>query len=430
MINLKHWIAPTAVSALLVTAFALHAQDWPQWRGPNRDGKTAAFAVPTAWPTNLTQKWSVSVGKSDSSPVLAGTNLYVFARQGTDEALFCLDPATGNTRWKSTYSADYLVTGPAKDHPGPRSSPVVADGKICTLGIGGILSCFDASSGAVLWRKQSANDYLGIPYKTDCSFSPIVEDGRCIVQVGSSTNGAFIAFDLASGAPKWKMILLPQSFCNTFDLATGEPKWKWEGEGPANSSPVMMTLGGRQQLVSLTAKKLVGLDPADGRLLWQTPFAAESGNNASPVIAGTTVFCTGQGKGLSAVKIEQQAGGFIATPLWSTPKFAARYTTPVFKDGFLYGSYSGRLFCVNAETGAALWDQDLKIGDTAVIVDAGPVMFALGARGQLLVFKPEATFTQLARYTVAATETWAHPVIAGNRIFVKDNETASLWGLE
>jgi outer membrane protein assembly factor BamB len=408
MKNIKQWITPLAASAVLVSTLCLHAQDWPQWRGVNRDGKTGPFAVPAAWPDALKQKWNINVGKGDSSPLLAGSNLYVFARKGDDEILYCLDPATGDARWKAPYPANYVVTGPAKDHPGPRSTPVISGGKICALGVGGILSCFDAASGKILWQKQSTNDFLGIQYKCETAMSPIVEDGRLIVHVGPNTNGAVISFDLATGAPQWK----------------------WAGDGPANSSPAIMTAGGKKQLVIFTTKYLVGLDLADGKLLWQVNYQAVQGVNATPVISGNTVYYIGQGKGLAALKIEQQDGVFTATNLWSTPKFPARYTTPILRDGRLFGSYNGRVFCANAQNGEAVWDQDAKLGDTAVIVDAGPVMFALGARGQLLVFKPETTFTQLASYTVAKTETWAHPVVAGNRIFVKDNETLALWSVE
>ncbi len=408
MKNIKQWIAPLTASAVLISSLGLSAQDWPQWRGANRDGKTGAFAVPSTWPASLTQKWKITVGKGDSSPALVGDSLYVFARQGTDEVLFCLDAATGNERWKSAYPADYVVTGPPINHPGPRSSPVVAGGKVCTLGVGGILSCFDAAKGTVLWRKQSTNDFLGVPYKTDSSMSPLVEDGRCIVHIGRSTNGAVISFD----------------------LATGEPKWKWDGDGPANSSPVIMTIGGKKQLVTLTAKKLAGLDLADGKLLWQVPFEANQGNNTTPIVSGTTVFYTGQGKGLLAVNIQQQGDSFTATPLWSTTQFGARFTTPVLKDGLLYGSYNGHLYCANAQTGAPLWDEAAGLGDSAAIVDAGPVIFALGGRGQLLALKPGSAYAKLAQFTVASSETWAHPVVAGNRIFVKDNETVGLWSLQ
>jgi outer membrane protein assembly factor BamB len=403
----KKCIIPIIVFAALLVGLGSRAEDWPQWRGANRDGKTAAFTVPATWPSNATQKWKITVGKGDASPALVGSRLYVFARQETDEVLFCLDAATGNVRWKTNYPANYVVTGPAAPHSGPRSSPVVADGKVCTLGVGGILSCFDAATGAVLWRKESTNDYLGVPYRTDSTMSPMVEDGRCIVHIGRSTNGAVVAFD----------------------LSTGEPKWKWDGDGPASSSPVIMKVGGRKQLVTLTAKNLVGLDLAEGKLLWQARFEAAQGNNTTPIVNGQTVIYTGQGKGLLAVRIEAQGDAFAATPLWTNSQFGARFTTPVLKDGLLYG-YSGHLFCADAQTGATLWDQAVPLGQTAALVDAGPVLFALGGKGELIAFQPGPKYQQLAQYKVADSETWAHPVFSGNRVFIKDNETIASWSIE
>ena len=225
--------------------------------------------------------------------------------------------------------------------------------------------------------------------------SPLVVEGRCIVHVGDGTNGAVIAFD----------------------LGTGIPVWKWDGDAPGNGSPVPMTSGGRKQLVSLTARRLVGLDPNDGKLLWHVPFEATQGNNTTPVIAGSRVVFTGQGKGFSAVSIERQGEGFAATPSWTNPQFGARFTTPILKDGLLYG-YSGRLFCARSETGTVLWDEAAELGPSAALVDIGSTLFALCSRGELLVFKPGAAFVPLARLKVADSETWAHPVVTGNRIVI------------
>jgi outer membrane protein assembly factor BamB len=350
----------------------------------------------------------VTVGKGDASPILAGGKLYAFGRQEADEVVLCLDAASGKTIWEAKYPAGRVVTGPAVGHPGPRSTPVAAEGKVCTLGVGGILSCFDAATGTVLWRKQSTNDYLGASTKSDSSMSPMVVDGCCIVHVGGGTNGAIIAFELADG----------------------QPRWKRDGDGPANSSPVLMTVGGKPQVVTFTAKKLVGLDVTDGKLLWEAPFEAVQGNNTTPVVEGSTVFCTGQGRGLCAVKIEPQGEGFTATPLWTNKQAGARFTTPVLKDGLLYG-YNGSFFCASAQTGATLWTDAAKRGQSAAMLDAGSVILALTLNGELAAFKPSNTeYTELARIKVASSETWAHPVVAGNRIFVKDSETVSLWTIE
>ncbi len=408
MKNLKQWITPLAASVALFSASCLLAQDWPQWRGVNRDGKVSGFTAPQIWPTNLTQKWQVKVGTGDSSPVLVEDKLYAFGRQETDEVVLCLDATSGQSIWEAKYPAGRVVTGPAVRHPGPRSTPVVAAGKVCTLGVGVVLSCFDAATGTVLWRKQPPNDFLGAATKSDPSMSPMVEDGCCIVHVGSGTNGVVIAFDLASG----------------------EPKWKWDGDGPANSSPVIVTAGGRRQIVTLTAKNVVGLDLASGRQLWQVPFEATQGNNATPVVDGATVFYSGQGKGLFAVKIEPQGEGFSATPVWTNKQAGGRFTTPLLKDGSLYG-YNNGFFCVNARTGEPLWTDAVRRGQSAALLDAGSVILALTVNGELTAFKPGANaYTELARIKVATTETWAHPVVAGNRVFVKDSETVGLWPLE
>jgi outer membrane protein assembly factor BamB len=374
----------------------------------NRDGKVTGFSAPATWPTNLTRRWQVTVGKGDASPVLAGEKLYAFGREGTDEVVHCLEPASGKPIWEAKYPAGRVVGGPAVGHPGPRSTPVAVGGRVCTLGVGGILSCFDAAKGTVLWRKQSTNDYLGASTKSDSSMSPIVAEECCIVHVGGGTNGAVIAFELAKG----------------------EPRWKWDGDGPANSSPVVMTVGNKKQLIALAAKHLVGVDLADGKLLWQVPFEAVQGNNTTPVVDGSTVICTGQGKGLVAMRIEPQGEGFTATPLWTNNQLGTRFTTPVLKDGLLYG-YNGSFFCASAQTGATFWTDTAKRGQSAAMLDAGSVILALTLNGELAAFKPANTeHIELARIKVATSETWAHPVVAGNRVFVKDSETISMWTIE
>jgi outer membrane protein assembly factor BamB len=397
-----------AAAVVLMSGDGLWAQDWPQWRGVNRDGHATGFTAPQAWPTNLTQQWQVKVGKGDASPILAGEKLYAFGRQEADEVVLCLDPASGKTIWEAKYPAGRVVTGASARHPGPRSTPVAAGGKVCTLGIGGVLSCFDAAKGGLLWRKQSTNDYLGASTRSDSAMSPLIVDGRCLVHVGGGTNGAVIAFE----------------------LATGEPQWKWEGDAPASSSPVIMTVGGKRQLVTLAAKHLVGLDLANGRLLWQVPFEAAQGNNATPLAEGAMVYYAGQGKGLCAAKIEPQGEGFTATPVWTNSQAGGRFTTPVLREGRLYG-YNNGFFCASSQTGETLWKDDVRRGQSAALLDAGSVILALTLNGEWTAFKPsDKVYSELARIKVASTETWAHPVVAGNRIFIKDNEMLTRWTLE
>ena len=314
---------------LIVTGGVL-AGDWPQWRGANRDGKVSGFEAPSQWSERLTKKWKVPVGDGHSTPALVGGKLYVFARQGNEEVLMCLNAADGKELWRDKYRAAE-VTGPARHHAGPRCSPAVADGKVVTLGVAEILSCLDAANGKVLWRK---NPFPGIVPMFFTSNSPIIVDGMVVAHLGGTGNGAIIAYDLVMG---------------------GE-KWRWAEDGPEHGSPVLLTVAGDKQIVTLTEKGVVGVGAADGKLKWRLPFAPAR-RATTPVVTGQTVILTGQNRGTKAVKIARQGDGFAANDLWSN-ELAAAFSTPVLTNGLLFGlSHRGNLFCIDAETGKNCLDR-------------------------------------------------------------------------
>jgi len=405
MKNVDRIIAAVAACVLLIGAGYVFAQDWPQWRGPNRDGKVGGFTAPQTWPNALTPKWKATVGSGDSTPALVGDRLYVFARQGRDEVTLCLNAADGKQVWQDKYEAQ-AVTGAAARHPGPRSSPAVAQGKVVTLGVGGVVSCLDAATGKVVWRKDP---YPQVVPTFFTSMSPIIVDGMAIAHVGGRGKGGIIAYD----------------------LATGDRKWKWAREAPAYASPVLMTVEGTKQIVTLAEKSVVGIGAADGKLLWQLPFAPQrrAYNAATPIVDGQTVIITGAARGTRALKIEKQGDGFAAKQLWSNPQVAVQFNTPVLKDGLLFGfTDRGNLFCINAETGKTAWTDTTAHGrGFAALLDAGSCILALPSTSELIAFKPsDKAYTQLARIKVADTPTYAHPVLAGNRVFLRDKETVAL----
>src|SRR5260370_26538104 len=170
MKNANPTMGVIAGCVLLLSASGVCAQDWPQWRGPNRDAKAAGFKAPATWPKELTQKWKVQVGDGAATPALVGDKLYVFTRQGENEVIRCLDAASGNELWQDKYEAQPAERAAGR-FPGPRSSPTVADGKVVTLGVRGTLSCLDAASGKVVWRKD---DFKGSLPQFFTSSSPIV----------------------------------------------------------------------------------------------------------------------------------------------------------------------------------------------------------------------------------------------------------------
>jgi outer membrane protein assembly factor BamB len=393
---------------VLFTVTAVFPQDWPQWRGINRDGKVTGFKAPETWPAELTQKWSATVGLGDATPALEDNKLYVFTRQEGDEVIQCLDADSGKELWRDKYAAR-AVTGPAAQHPGPRSSPTVAEGKVITLGVGGVLSCLDAATGKVLWRDEAFTDAVPDFFT---SMSPIVVDGMCISHLGGKDNGTLIALD----------------------LTTGKEKWKWSGDGPAYDSPVLMSFGGTKQIVVLTEKNMIAVAAKDGQLLWQIPApnARMFFSCATPVIDGDKVFYTGQGQGTKAIKIEKEGDNFAVKTLWSNDELGTTFNTPVLKDDCLFGvSKLGNIFCINAQTGQTSWVDTAKLDRFGSILDAGSVLLGLSPKSELIVFQPNSkTYTELAKYKVAEAPTYAHPVVAENRIYIKDKETLAMWVIE
>ena len=394
---------------LLLSAAGV-AQDWPQWRGANRDGKVAGFTAPHTWPKALTQQWKVTVGAGDASPVLVGDKLYVFAALGDQEITYCLNAKDGAILWQDKYTSP-VVTGPAVKHAGPRGTPAVAGGKVVTLGARGTVSCLDAASGKLCWRKD---EFPHVAPMFFTAMSPLIVDGLAIAQLGGTDQGGIIAFDLASG----------------------EVKWRWLGEGPEYASPALLTAGGVKQIVTLTNKSVVGVSVADGKLLWTIPFIPHmrAYNAATPIIDGQTVIYTGATRGTHAVRIAKQGDTFTATELWNNPDVDVLYNSPVLKDGLLYGlSYRGNLFCLNAKTGKTGWIDTAKTDGMGfgTLLDAGAVLFASPSNGDLIAFTPdEKAYTEVARLNIADTPTYASPLIAGNRIFVKDQDAVTLWLLK
>lgn len=399
-------IGSFVVIVLLTSVINASAQDYPQWRGVNRDGNVTGFKAPEVWPKELKQEWKITVGLGDAAPVLMGRKLYSFTRQGMDEILLCLDAGSGKEIWQDKY-ASCVVGGPsAVAHQGPRSTPTIAEGKVVTLGVCGVLSCLDASSGKVLWRKENTSNLFPAFYTAS---SPIILDGICIAQLGGKDNGTTIAFD----------------------LATGTEKWKYTGDGPTYSSPVIMTVEGKKQLVAYTEKSLIGLSLDDGKLLWKVDALAQNRfyNSATPVIDGQTVIVTGQGTGTRAIKIEKQGEEYVPKELWNNPDLGTKYNTPVIKDGFLYGLSNGRkLYCMDAAKGLTMWTDTTMNSDFGSLINCGSVLMTLPSNSNLIVFNPsEKAYTQLTKIKVSDKPIFTTPLVSGNRIFIKEAETLTLY---
>lgn len=438
--NRSTWMRSLAAGLLLGMIGIASAQDWPQWRGQNRDGKVVGFKAPATWPKELTQKWKTAIGDGVATPALVGDKLFTFSREGNDEIIRCLSAETGKEIWQDKYPAQ-PATGAAGGFPGPRSSPAVAEGVVCTLGVSGMVSCLDAASGKLLWRNK---DYNGSYPRFYTSSSPLIQDGVCVVQVGANGRGGGVV---------------------AFDIKSGDKKWEWKGDGPAYGSPVLATIAGEKTVLMPTAGNMAALGVADGKQLWFVGYnQGDNYNAASPIVTGDTVIYGGLQVGMSAEKLAKKGAEFEGTIVWTNPEHSIGYNSPVLKDGKLYGlSRNNVLFCLDAATGKSAWSTALSAaegnaaapapaaapgggfggqgkggggrgggrGGYGSVVDAGSALFALSPSGTLVVYEPSATeFKKLASYKVAEGKTYAYPVLAGNRVFIKDGNSVILYTIE
>jgi outer membrane protein assembly factor BamB len=397
-----------AVSTLITwAAITTSAADWPQWRGPNRDGTGAVFTEPARWPETLTERWKITVGGGHSSPVLVGNRIYLHSRQENDEVITALDAATGKVIWQDRYPAPYRMNPAATGHgPGPKSTPVVAQGKVIALGISGILSALDAATGKVVWRKPAP----AAPPLYGTAMSPAVDAGLVIAHVGGHDSGSLTAFDLATGAEKWK----------------------WSGDGPGYASPVIGTFAGTKQVITLSQDRLVSVSADAGQLLWELPLKTPyQQNSVTPLVYKDMVIYSGLEHPVVALRPVNKAGRWTVEKVWENADAGMYMSSPVIAGTTLFGMSNrnrGHFFAIDLANGKTLWATPGREAENAAIVNAGKLLFILEADAELVIARANAaSFDVIRRYTVANSPTWAHPVIDGNRIFVKDADTLTLW---
>ena len=390
---------------LVILASSVPAEDWPQWRGLHRDGVAVGFPEPKAWPEKLTLKWKIAVGEGHSSPVVADGRIYIHTRQGDREVLTALRPDTGQTIWQEGYSAPYTMNPAATSHgKGVKSTPVVEDGRVFTFGISGTLSCFDAKTGKPQWRKEFGSPDFGV------ATSPVVDRGLLIVHVGGDSAGALTAFDAATGAQKWS----------------------WKSDGPGYASPVVVELAGTRQVVTQSRNNIVGVSANGGELLWQIPFKTDYAQNiVTPALYRDTLIFSGTGNPVIGVKVLKQGTQWTTETVWRNKDFSMYMSSPVVSGDLLFGFSErrhGQFFCLKPADGATLWTSDGRQGDNAAIVAAGSVWLILTPDANLTVARQnDKAFQPLRKYSVADSPTWAHPVVLGHGILIKDATNLALW---
>lgn len=415
MTNTIFWKSALRISiAVAITSHVALAQDWPQWRGPSRDGVVTSFTPPKNWPDKLKTIWKTAVGIGHSSPVVVGGRIYLLSRQQENEVVSCFDLETGKLLWSDSYSTPYTMNPAAVTHgKGPKSTPVVHNNKLYTFGISGVLSCYDTATGKVRWRKEFSKSFKATSPFYGAATSPVVRNGLVIVHVGGHDGGALTAFD----------------------AETGEVKWSWAGDGPGYASPIVFESGGTSQIVTQTQKSIAGFSAASGELLWRIPFETEYVQNiVTPVLYKQTLIFSGLDKGTTAIRVVKRGARWETEQVWQNPEVSMYMSSPVVSGDYVFGlshKRKGQFFCLDARTGQTLWTTNGREGDNAAIIAAGQFLFLLTDGAELIVARTDPKqFEVVKKYSVADSTTWAYPVLVGNRVLIKNASSLALLSLE
>lgn len=387
---------------------------WPGWRGPDRDGWVEHFQPPTEWPEELERVWQVEVGTGYGSPVVAYGRVYQHARQGDDEVVWCLDLETGDVQWRKSYAVPFTIGEGAEYHgKGPKASPALADGRLFTLSITGRLSAWDAETGERLWSRDYGSRFEKTHPYWGAATSPLIDEGRIIVDFGTDEEGALIALD----------------------AETGEEIWSHGDEGASYASPILVEIEGVRQIVELTMQGLVSVEAESGHRLWDYPFPQEGSdqNMITPVYHRGLVLLGGENRGIRGLEPRREDGRWTVEERWHQEKVALDMSTPVINGELLYGfsHYGfGRLFCLDPKTGEIQWQGPRRTGENVMFLSVPGYVLALINDGELKIIKATGQrYQPVASYRVAESRTWAPPVLLRNDILVKDQRRLTRWSL-
>jgi outer membrane protein assembly factor BamB len=386
---------------------------WPGLLGPQRDGWAEHFKVPARWPKQLKKGWSVEVGTGYGTPLVAGQRVYQHARQGEEEVVWCFDLGSGKQIWRKSYKNPFKIGGGGERHgKGPKSCPVMADGRLFTLSITGTIHAWEVESGSLLWRK----DYRGKWEKGNqpnwgVSTSPIVDGERLIVHLGNDGAGALMAFDVKSGREVWS-----------------------QGEhGTSYSSPLLVEIAGVRQVVQWNHETLAGVESRTGKLLWEypAPHRSHNQNMPTPVFHKGRILLGGENRGIKCLEPLLKDGKWSVNRLWHQRKVALDMSTAVINGDHLYGMSHfkmGQIFCLDPRDGTIRWLSEGRIGQNVAFLALEGHVAALRSNGELRIIAADpAGYRARASYRVAPDQTWAPPVLLDSRILIKDLNRLTLW---
>lgn len=385
------------------------AGDHAEYRGKHRDGVVQGPALARDWkaqPPRLV--WRQPVGGGHAGFAIAGNAVVTIEQRRDAEAVVCYDTDTGQEVWQFAYPA--LFTEPLGGI-GPRATPTIADGAVYALGAEGHLTCLDAATGKKKWQVNILDGTKNL--KWAMSGSPLVYDNVVVVNPGAQT-------DDAQGRA-----------LTAYDRANGALVWKAGGAKAGYSSPMLATLAGRRQVLLFDGDGLAGHDAGNGAELWRYAWPTHMGINAAQpvVLDGDRVYISsGYDAGGVMLQVAEKDGKRTAEPLWRNKSLRCKFTSPVLRDGHLYGLDDGVLVCLNAETGKRTW-RGQRYGH-GQLLRSDDLLLILGESGELALVEatPEA-FRERGNIPALEGKTWNYPALAGGRVYLRNDQEMACYDL-
>jgi outer membrane protein assembly factor BamB len=420
-------LVPLYRIALCLILFSFYnldvAADWPQWRGPNRDGTWNEKGIVKKFTTpQLPIRWRAEISNGYSGPTVADGRVYVTDRLTSPaqlERVHCFNAMTGNPLWSYKYQCKYERF---EHRDGPRASVTVNDNRAYSLGAMGHLFCFDAATGSVLWSKDLYNEYKIKMPLWGIAAAPLVENGLVIVQIGGSDNACLVAFDKTDGAEKWRAI----------------------NDSASYSAPIVIEQAGRPVLVCWTGRKVVGLNPLTGKLYWQHPYAQPRmvQNIADPVFHNNYLFVSSFFDGSLMIKVIPDR--LAVEKIWQrkgpnerrTDSLHCCISTPILLGDYIYGVDSyGELRCLDLHTGDRIWESLDAVPKNRWanihMVKHEDNIWMFNELGELIISKlspqgfheiSRAKLIKPTRGQLNRGVCWSHPAFAYKHVYIRNDE--------
>ena len=409
------WLALGIAGCCCLFTASVWAADWPQWRGTNRDGKSADTDLLKEWPKEGPPlAWKINgLGGGYSGPSIAAGRIFGMSNRGDDEVIWALSETDGKELWAARLGPAFKQVAP-QGKEGPACTPTVDGELLFVEGLGGAVACLQVKDGKILWQRSLTGDFGGSVPRWSYRESPLVDGDKVICTPGGQ-DATLVALDKLTGKTIWK------------SQVPGGP-------GAAYASAIAIDFDGQRQYVQLTAKTLVGVAASDGNFLWRYDQPANGmGINCSPPLYhdGKVFAASAYGKGGGLVKLSKDAsGGVKAEEVYFTKKMQKHHGGMIVFDGCLYGANGGNeggsLVCLDFQTGNVLWDGRDSGAPKGSLALADGRLYYRAENGTILLIEPDAKqYVERGRFDQpdrSKQPAWTHPVIANGKLYLRDQD--------